>query len=148
MWEIHSAAQLLSFGIAVGFGVVVCLLYDILRAARRALRLSSLRVFAEDVVFSLIAAIGCFCLQLVFTGGAMRLYLFLGIAVGFVLCRVTLSRFFCPALAAGIRMGAASARRISAWAGRFTAAAVQKTARVVEKLKKICKKKQKPAKNS
>ena len=47
----------------------------------------------KELVIWLIAAVVLFCLLMVRCGGEMRGYVFIGAAVGFVLCRITVSKW-------------------------------------------------------
>ena len=92
MWEIDSLSQIFGFLYSAVFGFICCAVYDILRAARAQTKFSAAAVFFQDIIFSSLCGISCFCLLLSITGGDMRIFVFVGIAVGFLVCRLTLSR--------------------------------------------------------
>ena len=92
MWEIDSLSQVLGFLYSAAFGSICCVAYDVLRAVRAQTKFSAVAVFVQDIVFSVVCAFACFCLLLSVTGGDMRIFVFVGIAVGFLACRLTLSR--------------------------------------------------------
>ncbi len=94
MWEINNSLQLLSFARALILGVIICLVYDILRAYRRAYDYSVIGIFIQDVIFSVVAAFVVFLFLLGVTNGEMRGYVFLGITMGFLISRLTLSRIW------------------------------------------------------
>ena len=92
MWEIDSLSQVFGFLYSAVFGFLCSAVYDILRAARAETKFSAVAVFFQDIIFSLICAVACFCLLLSVTGGDLRIFVFIGIALGFIACRLTLSR--------------------------------------------------------
>lgn len=94
MWEISNTLQLLGFFRSALFGVAFCLFYDVLRAHRKVYSPSDIKVFIQDVAYFSVCAPITFCLFLSITNGELRLYVFAGIVTGFVLMRLTVSRFF------------------------------------------------------
>lgn len=76
------------------FGIICCLTYDLLRASRAVTKPPDITVFIQDILFSVLCAFACFCLLLAVTLGEIRVFVFAGIAVGFSLCRLTLSKAF------------------------------------------------------
>lgn len=94
MWEISNLSQLTGFAYSALFGCIFCLAYDILRASRTVVKPGVWAVFTEDIIYALICAPVAFCLLLAVTGGELRIFVFFGLLCGFVLFRLTLSRFF------------------------------------------------------
>ena len=94
MWEISNLSQLTGFAYSALFGCIFCLTYDILRASRTVVKPGVWAVFAEDIIYALICSPVAFCLLLAVTGGELRVFVFFGLLCGFVLFRLTLSRFF------------------------------------------------------
>lgn len=94
MWEISNSLQLLSFVRALLLGVIICLGYDVLRAYRKVYDFSGLGIFFQDIFFSILSAFVVFIFLLGVTNGEMRAYIFLGLSIGFVLSRLTLSRIW------------------------------------------------------
>ena len=94
MWEINNSLQLLSFARALLLGIIICLGYDVLRVYRKVYDFSSLGIFFQDVIFSVLAAFVVFIFLLGVTNGEMRGYIFLGLLIGFVVSRLTLSRIW------------------------------------------------------
>ncbi len=94
MWEISNSLQLLSFAYSVCLGVVFCLMYDVLRAFRRVASSKDFAVFVQDIGFSVIAAFLTFTFLLSVTDGEIRLFALFGIALGFVVARLTVSIIF------------------------------------------------------
>lgn len=76
-----------------GLGAVLGLFYDLLRAIRTRFRLKRWGTGLLDVVFSVTGTV-CFLLLLLRgTDGRLRFYLPLGLAMGFLLYRKTVSRW-------------------------------------------------------
>lgn len=94
MWEINSLSQVTFFLWAMLLGGIYCFFYDMLRAYRKNIHPSAVAVFAQDIFYSVLCAFVCFCFLLAATGGELRAYIFCGIAAGFAVFRLTLSRFF------------------------------------------------------
>ena len=114
MWEISNSLQVLSFARALLLGVTICLGYDVLRAYRKVYDFSGLGIFFQDVIFSVLAAFVVFICLLGVTNGEMRGYVFLGMSIGFMLSRLTLSRiwFLC------LRFVLSKVKSIFSWISR------------------------------
>ena len=95
MWEINNSLQRLSFLRAVVLGVLLCVLYDFIKSARLTVNFSDIAIFLQDIIYSLVASFITFIFLLSVTNGEMRGYVILGILVGFILSRITLSRLLC-----------------------------------------------------
>ncbi len=72
-------------------GGILCLLYDALRIFRKIFPPSTLRLFIEDTVFSLFSGIISFVFLLSVTNGEIRSFVLLGIGMGFLITRLTVS---------------------------------------------------------
>lgn len=94
MWEINSSLQLLNFLRAVALGVIFCVIYDFLKALRATVRYGAVAVFVQDVFFSLLTALATFVFMLATTNGELRGFVFFGLAIGFAVCRLSISRLF------------------------------------------------------
>ena len=82
--------------------------------------------FAADVLFCAAAGVATFLFDLGLTGGRLRGYWLLGVAVGFIADRVTVGRWLSPIA----RRSAAGLRRIGGQADRRITAAAAKIGRV------------------
>ncbi len=100
MWEIDISHQLLFFGRSVILGIIYCLLYDILRALRRAKKISDIAVAVQDIIYFIIISPITFLYLLAATNGELRFYIFLGIFLGFLLFFYTVSRIWVAILKA------------------------------------------------
>lgn len=92
MWEIDNGFQLTSFFVSCGFGVAYCLLYDILRALRKASDTSDGSVFLQDIIYFFIVSVTTFMLLIALSNGEIRGYVIIGILAGFSLCFCTFSK--------------------------------------------------------
>ncbi len=93
MWEINLSGQLLSFCYAVALGMILSLVYDIFKALRLAYNHKTLTVFFEDIFYFLFSAFATFIFFLIFTGGEIRLFILVGLFIGFFVWKMTLSYF-------------------------------------------------------
>lgn len=98
MWEISNSSQIINLLYSAGFGIIICLVYDILRSLRCVLSFKNSVVFFQDVFFFVLLAISVFCFLLATTNGQLRGYIIFGIAVGFLICRFSFSIAFFMAL--------------------------------------------------
>jgi len=90
------ASQLYLLALSVATGAVIGVLYDLARAVRRRAARPAVGAVC-DVLFSLAAA-GVFFLQVMQSGGELRIVGILGAALGCALYLVSLSRLVLPAL--------------------------------------------------
>ena len=91
MWEIDLANQTTSFLLSAALGVILCIIYDVFRSYRKVKLPSVIAVFVQDVVFFALSAVLTFLLLIATTKGQIRAYVFLGIIIGFAVCRISLS---------------------------------------------------------
>lgn len=100
MWEINSFSQITGSLFAILLGLVLSLVYDVIRALRKVGVKSFFAVFLGDIFFSFLSAVITFLFLLVFTNGAIRLYVIFFEALGFLLCRAVISKIFVKLLTA------------------------------------------------
>ncbi len=91
MWEINNGLQLLTFARSLGLGVIICLCYDVLRALRKVCSFSTVGIFLQDIIFSLLTGFIVFLFLLSVTNGEMRGYVLMGLGMGFVAGRLSIS---------------------------------------------------------
>ena len=92
MWEINNSLQTICFLRALVLGVFLCLLYDFFGSLRKAGISSDFAVFIQDILFFIIASPLIFIFLLATTNGEIRLYIILGIAIGFLIFKMTVSK--------------------------------------------------------
>lgn len=119
MWEINAYNQTISFVLSLCLGAVFCVLYDMIRAIRRVCLNSFLAVLFTDILIWLFYAFATFIFLMARTNGEIRGFILMGELLGFILCRISLSRLFCPILCFIFTKAAAIKQRISAFIGRF-----------------------------
>ncbi len=68
------------------------MLYDILRSVRRVYDFTAVAFFFQDIVYALISALVTFLFLLGVTNGELRLFVFVGLTLGFLLSRLTISK--------------------------------------------------------
>lgn len=89
---ITNGGQLNELFLAGGLGFLLGALYDVFRVIRLMMKPSAKWVFVQDLLFFIISAVVTFLFALGINGGELRLYLFLGLIVGFVAYLCTLGR--------------------------------------------------------
>ena len=94
MWEIGLVHQLTGSAYSITVGIFFSLIYDILKAFCLTKKCGILSVFIKDIIFSLFAAFVTFMLLMARSNGAIRGYILFFMAFGFVLFKVTLSKFW------------------------------------------------------
>lgn len=93
MWEISSGSQAVTAILSVALGVFICLVYDLLRAARDYKRPGRVLVFLADVLFFVFCGIAVFSFLQLFSNGQPRLYILASVFAGFIFCRITVSYY-------------------------------------------------------
>ncbi len=91
MWEISNFFQVIGVLRAFVLGAIFCLVYDFLRALRKSGINSDSAVFWQDIIFFVFISPISFCFLLATTNGELRAYFFIGLLVGFIGFRLTLS---------------------------------------------------------
>lgn len=139
------STQMRSFLFSLGFGLIIGMLYDILRVIRLCLFFSKTAVFITDFLFSVLSAIMTFLFCLCVSNGEVRLYLVMGEIIGF-------SVFYFSFGAVAVRFSEKTVKKIGSILKRifsFIFSPFIKLFAVVSiKCTKIRKKVQKKAKNT
>lgn len=91
MWEINNLAQFLSFLYSVVLGTIYALVYDVFKSVRIKISCSVAGIFFQDIIYSLLCAVGCYVFLIAVAAGEVRAFVLFGIAVGFIVWRLTLS---------------------------------------------------------
>lgn len=102
MWEINVGDQSLTLLYSFALGVLLCVCYDFIRAMRKNGFNSFAAVFFTDIVFWIISGFVTFIFLMSRTNGEIRAYVLVSELLGFVLFRITLSRFLLFAFAFAI----------------------------------------------
>lgn len=102
-WEISSRDQLITVGFSLLAGVLLAVIYDLFKAPRLCRNKGSVRIFFEDVFFGALSSLICFCLFMLRTKGQIRLFYLACCGAGFLLWRISLSKYFLKVLCFAIR---------------------------------------------
>lgn len=94
MWEINSTEQILAFVYSLCIGIIFCLFYDVFRALRFAVKFSDIMIFSQDVLYFILISFATFIYLLAVTNGEIRFYIIFGILLGFLICFLTISKYF------------------------------------------------------
>jgi len=98
MWAVSNSLQLLNLFRSIIFGIIFCLCYDVLRALRKVYSYRTFTVFLQDIIVSSVLACATFIFLLATTNGQLRMFVVVGMALGFLISRLTVSRIFLPLL--------------------------------------------------
>ena len=112
--EVDNFAQITTFALALGVGLALCLLYDLFRILRLMWPPSRLLLFAQDVLYWVLSAVVVFLFLLVRCDGGIRFFAMLGLALGWLACHLTLSRWIYRVSKRLVRV----VHRISRWVKR------------------------------
>lgn len=94
MWEISLSLQIKTSLYGMALGVLLCGLYDIIKALRSISNNGAVGIFVGDIIFSVLSAIITFLFLLATTDGEIRGYALFFEGVGFLISRLTVSVFF------------------------------------------------------
>ncbi|MBO5746722.1 MAG: spore cortex biosynthesis protein YabQ [Clostridia bacterium] len=94
MGYIDVTQQMLTFAMSVLLGVVLCFIYDIVRALHRVALKGFLEVLICDILFWVTSAVLTFCFLLIRCNGMVRAYVLFGESVGVLFAHYTVSRFW------------------------------------------------------
>ncbi len=93
MWEISNNNQITTFVLSLLLGCIFCLSYDILRALRKVCLNSFIAVNICDILYWIIYAFVTFIFLIARTNGEIRGFVLFGELIGFVLFRVSISKY-------------------------------------------------------
>jgi len=90
----NNLEQLIDFIYFIITGMILSIVFDIFRILRRSFKTSDIITNIEDVLFGLITGIIILSSIFLFNNGELRLYLFIGIAVGIIIYLLLISKYF------------------------------------------------------
>lgn len=140
MWEINNLDQTVTFLLSIAFGILFSVLYDVFKSVRIACRLKKLTVALSDVVYFLVITLFTFCFFMLRTKGQPRAFAFFGELLGFVLWRLTLSKYFLRVLLFAFRIFRSLLLKISLISSAFFGVIYRKITELYKKFKKLSKK--------
>ncbi len=94
--DFSNSQQAVTFLWSILLGVAACLLYDVLRFLHKTIIKGSFAVFLGDIIYFSVISVITFCFFILFSKGVIRMYVYFGELLGFILCRKTLSRLIFP----------------------------------------------------
>ncbi len=94
MWEIKISSQLSDVLYSLLLGLFLCLFYDIFRAWRKNRKQGIVAVFFCDILFWIVCFFLIRTLLLARSAGEVRGYILFFTFVGFLICRVSISRIW------------------------------------------------------
>ncbi len=89
--DFSNTQQFYTFLLAIALGAVYCLAYDIVRFTFSGYKSGGLVVFLVDVLYFLIIGVTTFVFFVLLCKGVIRVYVFIGIGIGFFIFRLLLS---------------------------------------------------------
>ncbi len=87
-------AQIFTFFLSVILGLIFCLIYDLLRVLHKYLIKGFFEVFIIDTLYAVACSVTTFCFLIIRCSGIVRGYVLFGVALGFIVSRLTLSKAF------------------------------------------------------
>lgn len=85
--------QLYCFFIFIIIGIISGLIFDIFRILRRTFKTKDFIIYIQDILFWILVGFLMLYGLCVYTNGELRLYLFLGVILGFLIYIVTVSKY-------------------------------------------------------
>ena len=86
--------QIYLFFIFIANGIFIGILFDFFRILRKSFKTSDIITYFEDLLFWILTGISILYFIFVFNNGEIRLFIFLGIAIGITLYMLIFSSFF------------------------------------------------------
>ncbi len=74
-------------------GVIIGLIFDFFRILRKSFKTSNLITYIQDIIFWIITGMSVIFFMYKFTDGTIRMYMFLGILLGFIIYILTFSHY-------------------------------------------------------
>ena len=140
MWEINNLDQTTTFLLALALGIFFSAVYDVFKAVRLTCRPKTIAVALSDVVYFLLLTLFTFCLFMLRTKGQPRGYAFFGELLGFILWRLTVSKYFLKILLFIFRILRSLFLKISLISSAFFGVIYRKITELYKKFMKLSKK--------
>jgi len=90
----NNLEQLIDFIYFIITGMILSIVFDIFRILRRSFKTSDIITNIEDVIFGITTGIILLTSIFLFNNGELRLYIFIGIALGIVIYMLFISKYF------------------------------------------------------
>ena len=92
--DFSNSQQLTAFLLSIVLGVAFSLLYSLVRFSHITFKPSKTAVFIIDIFYFFVIGVLSFCFLLIYCKGLIRMYVFLGQIIGFVISHFSLSKVF------------------------------------------------------
>lgn len=86
--------ELWLFAIYIASGIIICVLFDIFRALRKSIKTPDVITYIEDSIFWIITSIFLIYLIFILNSGNIRIYTFIGLALGGLVYYFSISKYF------------------------------------------------------
>ena len=90
----NNLEQLTNFIYFMLTGITLSIVFDIFRILRRSFKTSDILTNIEDVIFGVVTGIIILLSIFLFNNGEIRLYIFIGMAIGIVIYMIFISKYF------------------------------------------------------
>lgn len=90
----NNLEQLINFLYFIVTGIFLSIIFDIFRILRRTIKTSDFFTNIEDILFGIITGIIILVSIFLFNNGELRLYIFIGIAIGIIFYMLFISKYF------------------------------------------------------
>lgn len=90
----NNLEQIINFLYFIITGMILSIIFDIFRILRKSFKTSDIITNIEDIIFGIITGIIILSSVFLFNNGELRLYLFLGIAIGIIIYMLVISKYF------------------------------------------------------
>ena len=94
MWEISNTLQAVDFLRAAVLGIILCIFYGLFSSLRKIGVNSDFAGFFEDIIFFMVSSPVIFMFLLATTNGESRLYIIIGLLLGFASFKFTFYRIY------------------------------------------------------
>lgn len=92
--DFSNSQQLIAFLLSILLGGVFSLLYSLVRFSHITFKPSKVAVFILDILYFFVIGVLSFCFLLIYCKGLIRVYVFLGQIIGFIISHFSLSKVF------------------------------------------------------
>lgn len=136
MGYIDVSFEVASFGLSILLGAVFCVLYDVLRVLHKTYVKGFLEVLVTDFIYWIVVSFSTFCFLILRCKGNFRTFVIIGIALGFFIIRVTVSKYILKVFTVVFKFLRLVFGKISAIMGTI----IHRFAKIIKKIANVIKK--------
>lgn len=92
--NINVYQQLFNLLVFIITGIIIGVLFDIFRIIRRSFKTADFITYIEDILFWILTGLILLFMIFTFNNGEIRIYIFVGLILGFITYLLTVSRYF------------------------------------------------------